>query len=71
MVGPIVGSTFISAEGHRLGLYVAWHLGQPWYGDVRPASLEAYKNSGARFTSCLSSTRRWPRSWMPIRLSKT
>ncbi len=50
MVGPIVGSTFVSAEGHRLGLYVAWHLGQPWHGDVRPASLEAYKNSGARFT---------------------
>jgi hypothetical protein len=50
MVGPIVGSTFVSAEGHRLGLYVAWHLGQPWYGDVRPASFEAYKNSGARFT---------------------
>jgi len=49
-VGPIVGSTFVSAEGHRLGLYVAWHLGQPWHGDVRPASLEAYKNSGARFT---------------------
>ncbi len=50
MVGPIVGSTFFSSEGHRLGLYVAWHLGQPWLGDVRPASLEAYKHSGARFT---------------------
>lgn len=49
MVGPIVGSTFVSPEGHRLGLYVAWHLGQPWFGDVRPASLEAYKHSGARF----------------------
>jgi len=49
MVGPIVGSTFFSSEGHRLGLYVAWHLGQPWLGDVRPASLEAYKRSGARF----------------------
>jgi len=49
MVGPIVGSTFVSSEGHRLGLYVAWHLGQPWFGDVRPASLEAYKHSGARF----------------------
>ena len=49
-VGPIVGSTFFSSEGHRLGLYVAWHLGQPWLGDVRSASLEAYKNSGARFT---------------------
>ncbi|GIT04938.1 MAG: hypothetical protein CM1200mP29_03490 [Verrucomicrobiota bacterium] len=49
MVGPFVGSTF-SPEGHRLGLYVAWHLGQPWHGDVRPASLEAYKHSGARFT---------------------
>ncbi|MDP7584230.1 MAG: hypothetical protein QF920_00380 [Verrucomicrobiota bacterium] len=48
-VGPIVGSTFVSSEGHRLGLYVAWHLGQPWFGDVRPASLEAYKHSGARF----------------------
>ena len=30
---PIVGSTFFSDEGHRLGLYVAWHLGQPWHGD--------------------------------------
>jgi hypothetical protein len=49
MIGPIVGSTFFSSEGHRLGLYVAWHLGQPWLGDVRPASLEAYKHSGARF----------------------
>ena len=49
MVGPIVGSTFVSPEGHRLGLYVAWYLGQPWHGDVRPASLEAYKHSGARF----------------------
>jgi hypothetical protein len=47
MVGPIVGSTFL--EGHRLGLYVAWHLRQPWLGDVRPASLEAYKHSGASF----------------------
>ena len=50
MVGPIVGSTFSSSEGHRLGLYVAWHLGQPWHGDVRPISLEAYQASGARFT---------------------
>ena len=56
MVGPIVGSTFFSAEGHRLGLYVAWHLGQPWLGDVRPASLEAYKHSGARFAIAIGGT---------------
>ena len=49
MVGPIVGSTFVSPEGLRHALYVAWNLGQPWHGDVRPASLEAYKHSGARF----------------------
>ncbi len=50
LVGPIVGSTFFSLEGDRLGLYVAWHLGQPWFGDVRPSSPDAYKDSGARFT---------------------
>ena len=49
-VGPIVGSTFFSAEGHRIGLYVAWHLGQPWYGDIPAWQVEAYKDSGARFT---------------------
>ena len=49
-VGPVVGSTFFSAEGHRVGLYVAWHLGQPWYGDVRSGQLVAYKRSGAKYT---------------------
>ena len=49
-VGPVVGSTFFSAEGHRVGLYVAWHLGQPWHGDVRSGQLEAYKQSGAKYT---------------------
>ena len=37
------------AEGHRIGLYVAWHLGQPWYGDI-PAWQQAYKRSGAKYT---------------------
>jgi len=50
MVGPVVGSTFFSSEGHRLGLYVAWHLGQPWHGDVISGQLEAYRKSGAKFT---------------------
>ena len=49
-VGPVVGSTFFSAEGHRVGLYVAWHLGQPWHGDVRSGQLVAYKRSGAKYT---------------------
>ncbi len=54
LVGPIVGSTFFSAEGHRVGLYVAWHLGQPWHGDVfdsagEGGNLDAFKRSGARF----------------------
>ena len=49
-MGPVVGSTFFSAEGHRVGLYVAWHLGQPWYGDVRSRQLEVYKRSGAKYT---------------------
>ena len=58
LAGPIVGSTFFSAEGHRVGLYVAWHLGQPWYGDVSNSAgeggrLGAYKQSGARFTIVL------------------
>ncbi|MDP7048530.1 MAG: hypothetical protein QF721_03675 [Verrucomicrobiota bacterium] len=50
MVGPIVGSTFFSSEGHRLGLYVAWHLGQAWHGDVPTGKLEAFQNSGAKYT---------------------
>lgn len=61
---PIVGSTFFSDEGHRLGLYVAWHLGQPWHGDVwsparsnglsvlakNKARADAYRKSGAKYT---------------------
>ena len=50
MVGPIVGSTFFSSEGHRLGLYVAWHLGQAWHGDVQTGKLESFRNSGAKYT---------------------
>ena len=50
MVGPIVGSTFFSNEGYRLGLYVAWHLGQAWHGDVPIGKLEAYRDSGAKYT---------------------
>ena len=61
MVGPIVGSTFVGLtlfprEVHRLGLYVAWHLGQPWHGDLGPFSTEAYKTSGARFTIALENS---------------
>ena len=64
MESPIVGSTFFSDEGHRLGLYVAWHLGQPWYGDFwkpvlsnelsvlakNKAKSNAYRKSGAKYT---------------------
>ena len=49
-VGPIVGSTFFSSDGHRLGLYVAWHLGQPWYGDVPFGQIDAYRDSGVKYT---------------------
>ena len=53
-VGPIVGSTFFSAEGHRLGLYVAWSLGQPWHGDALTSQLDAYRGSGAKYTIAIS-----------------
>ena len=49
-VGPVVGSTFFSKEGHRIGLYVAWHLAQPWFGDVSSGQAQAFRESGARFT---------------------
>ncbi len=67
---PIVGSTFFSDEGHRLGLYVAWHLEQPWHGDVwsfppssglnvlakNKARAEAYRQSGAIYTIAINET---------------
>ena len=68
---PIVGSTFFTDEGHRLGLYVAWHLDQPWHGDVwdfdqvsnlsnsqqNKFKSEAYRNSGAKFTIAINNSK--------------
>jgi len=61
----IVGSTFFSDEGHRLGLYVAWHLGQPWHGDVwnngkfdkYSARASAYRKSGAKYTIAIDQSK--------------
>lgn len=47
--GSIVGSGLAHSNGERVGLYIAWHLNQPWYGDVQLNTTEAYKKSGAKF----------------------
>jgi hypothetical protein len=46
LAGPIAGSGRLS--GGRTGLYVAFLLGQPWYGDEPHPSAAGFKQSGAR-----------------------
>jgi hypothetical protein len=46
LAGPIAGSG--SLPGGRTGLYVAFLLDQPWYGDEPHPSASSFKRSGAR-----------------------
>jgi hypothetical protein len=46
LAGPIAGSA--SLPGGRTGLYVAFLLDQPWYGDAPHPSAAGFKQSGAR-----------------------
>jgi len=46
LAGPIAGSASLS--GGRTGLYVAFLLNQPWYGDQSRLNAESFKQSGAR-----------------------
>jgi hypothetical protein len=47
LVGPIAGSGQL--PGGRAGLYVAFLLGQPWYGDELEPTPATLKASGAQF----------------------
>jgi hypothetical protein len=44
--GPVASSA--QMPGGRAGMYVAFHLGAPWYGDARQASASEFETSGAR-----------------------
>ncbi len=44
--GPVAGSGM--RPGGRTGLYTAWFLGQPWYGDSRAGDAQSFIQSGAR-----------------------
>lgn len=44
--GPVAGSGMVS--GARTGLYLAFRIGQPWYGDTPKATPADYERSGAR-----------------------
>jgi hypothetical protein len=46
LAGPIAGSG--SLPGGRTGLYIAFLLDQPWYGDEPHPSAAGFKLSGAR-----------------------
>ena len=46
LAGPVAGSGRLS--GGRTGLYVAFLLDQPWYGDEPHPSTDSFKQSGAR-----------------------
>jgi hypothetical protein len=46
LAGPVAGSGKIS--GGRTGLYIAWWLRQPWWGDELVPNAGDYKNSGAQ-----------------------
>lgn len=44
--GPVASSA--QMHGGRAGMYVAFHLGVPWYGDAREVSASEFEQSGAR-----------------------
>jgi hypothetical protein len=44
--GPVASSA--QMHGGRAGMYVAFHLGVPWYGDAREASAAEFEKSHAR-----------------------
>jgi hypothetical protein len=46
LAGSVAGSGKL--PGGRTGLYVAWHLQQPWYGDEPSPAAADYKSSGAK-----------------------
>lgn len=46
LAGPIAGSGLL--PGGRSGLYVAFLINQPWYGDEENATPESLRSSGAR-----------------------
>ena len=46
LAGPIAGSGTL--PGGRTGMYVAFLLNQPWYGDELQPTIETVKASGAR-----------------------
>jgi hypothetical protein len=46
LAGSVVGSGKL--PGGRAGLYVAWHLQQPWYGDEPVSAATDYKAIGAK-----------------------
>jgi hypothetical protein len=46
VAGPVAGSA--PMPGGRAGLYVAFHLGQPWFGDPRQVTAENFEPSRAR-----------------------
>src|SRR6185503_10745206 len=46
LAGPVAGSA--SLPGGRTGLYIAFLLDQPWYGDESRLSADGFKQSGAR-----------------------
>jgi len=45
LFGPVAGSGKIS--GGRVGLYIAWWLQQPWFGDEPVPNADDYRHSGA------------------------
>lgn len=47
LVGPVAGSGMF--EGGRVGLYTAYFLGQPWFGDELSPHAADFKGSGASF----------------------
>jgi hypothetical protein len=46
LAGPVAGSGLVA--GGRAGLYAAYLLNQPWYGDELNPTVEGYQGSGAK-----------------------
>jgi hypothetical protein len=46
IAGPVASSA--QMHGGRAGMYVAFHLGVPWYGDARQPSASEFEQSRAR-----------------------